>query len=241
MWYPSWHQLKFPLAFICASAIHGGLLGLPMPQAAVELDPIAPTQDSDESPEEAIATIPLAALTPPTPDPTPEPIPESTAEAPVNPTPVSQRQATPPPQPQPTPDSEAKTPEPEPTPEPTPDWQAKTIEPEPTPEPTPEPRQELVAGIPHLEGAEPGCHGSLDCHFLEGATVRAVTQDLQGSLEAQGFQWRLSYRDTGLRVYEISREDQPPQFLHIASDNAGRDTFYVLAPQQQTLEELRSR
>lgn len=258
MRYPSWHQLKFPLAFVCASAIHGGLLWLPMPPVARESEPIPPM--SADSSQEAIATIPLADLVPSTPNLPPETIPEPKPTPKVTPAPPAPRAVAPPqptPKPKPQDINEAKTVEPKPTPEPSPELEAKTVEPKPAPEPTPEPTPELesktvepeptpeptaelMAGIPHLEGAKAGCHGSEDCHFLEGATVRNVTQDLQASLEAQGFRLSESYRDTGLRVYEVSRNDKPPQFLHIASDNAGRDTFYVLSPQLQTLEELRS-
>lgn len=256
MWYPSWHQLKFPLAFVCATAIHGGLLWLPMPPAAIESQPNPPAESSAESSPEAIATIPLAALTTPTPDSLPEdPTPDPTSAPQPQPTTAPSVETTPAtsPQPQAAPDPEAKTIEPQPTPDPTPDLDAKTIKPtpdpipdpkaktiEPTSDPTPEPREELMAGIPHLEGAESGCYGSADCHFLPGTTVRSVTQELQARLESQGYRLTSSYRDTGLRVYELSREGEPAQFLHIASDNAGRDTFYVLSAQQQTLEELRS-
>jgi hypothetical protein len=113
--------------------------------------------------------------------------------------------------------------------------EVKSIE----PSPSPQPKRELIAGITHLEGAQSGCYGSDDCHFLAGATVRDVTQDLQVRLEAEGFRLSESYRDTGLRVYEVYRQDKPPQFLHIVSDNAGRDAFYLLSPQQKNLEELR--
>jgi len=256
MWYPSWHQLKFPLAFVCASAIHGGLLWLPIPPQMLESEPIASGEVSVD--RAAIATIPLADLTTPRPKPVPEPPtpapdpkPTSAVAPAPQPPPIPKLTANtvqPETTPQPTPEREAKTVKPEPTPQPPPEEkakiEAKTIEPEPTPDPTPEPiadpKTELVAGIAHLEGAKPGCHGSEDCHFLAGSTVRTVTQDLQARLEAEGFRLSESYRDTGLRVYEVSRDDKPVQFLHIASDNAGRDAFYLLSPQQKTLEELRS-
>ncbi|WP_223342591.1 hypothetical protein [Synechocystis sp. PCC 7339] len=249
---PPWHQLKFFLAFVCASAIHGGLLWLPLPP-----EPSPPT--SAESPPEAIATVPLADLVTPAPmaKSTQEPTPEPTPPPPPAPQAPAKSVTPKPPRSQPSPPKappKAVTPpQPAPpTPEPKPALEAnetKAIEPEPIPalearpiepEPIPEPIRELMPGIPHLEGATSGCHGSDNCHFLEGATVRNVTQDLQARLEAQGFRLSEGYRDTGLRVYEVYRDDKPVQFLHIASDNAGRDTFYVLSPQQKTLEELRS-
>ena len=76
----SWHQLKFPLAFVCATAIHGGLLWLPMPPAAIESQPNPPAESSAESSAEAIATIPLAALTTPTPEPIPDALPDPTPD-----------------------------------------------------------------------------------------------------------------------------------------------------------------
>ncbi|AIE72857.1 MULTISPECIES: hypothetical protein [unclassified Synechocystis] len=264
MWLPSWHQLQFPLAFVCASVIHGGLLWLPLPPPAAELEPLPPP--SKDSASEAIATVPLADLVtpapraeppprkspqalaslPPAPQSVPEVAPEVVAPPPFRPQTTAPSKASPKavraPQNQPNPKQEDNGIEPASVPEPSPDQgqevesEVKTIE----PSPVLKPKRELIAGIAHLEGAQSGCYGSDDCHFLAGATVRAVTQDLQARLEAEGFSLSESYRDTGLRVYKVYRQDKPPQFLHIVSDNAGRDAFYLLSPEQKTLEELRS-
>ncbi|WP_237269708.1 hypothetical protein [Synechocystis sp. CACIAM 05] len=265
MWLPSWHQLQFPLAFVCASAIHGGLLWLPLPPQALELEPLPP--QSKDSASEAIATVPLADLVtpapmaepppkkspqvlapPPGPQSVPEVVPDVVAPPPSPPQTIPPPKATPktvkPPQNKPNQRQRDKGIEPESVPKPIPDQgqqvesEVKSIE--PSPPPVPESRRELIAGIAHLEGAQSGCYGSDDCHFLAGATVRAVTQDLQARLEAEGFRLSESYRDMGLRIYQVYRQDKPPQFLHIVSDNAGRDAFYLLSPQQKTLEELRS-
>lgn len=262
MWPLSWHQLKFPLAFVCASAIHGGLLWLPLPPQALELEPLPPP--SKDSASQAIATVPLADLVTPAPMAEPPPkkslqvlapppgpqsirevVPDVVAPPPSPPQTTTLPKASPKavkaPQGEPNQRQDNKKIEPESVSEPSPDQgqqvesEVKSIE----PSPSPKPKRELIAGIAHLEGAQSGCYGSEDCHFLTGATVRDVTRDLQARLEAQGFLLRESYRDTGLRVYEVYRQDKPPQFLHIVSDNAGRDAFYLLSPQQKTLEELR--
>ncbi|WP_242018130.1 hypothetical protein [Synechocystis sp. FACHB-383] len=266
MWPLPWHQLKFPLAFICASAIHAGLLWLPLPPPALELQSFPPP--SNDSASEAIATVPLTDLVTPAPitEPPPRQSPQALAPSPPGPQSVPEvvpSVVTPPPSPpqttalpkappkavkapasQSTPRQQDEEIEPESDPQPSPDQrqeiesEVKSIE--PSPSSVPESKRELIAGIAHLEGAQSGCYGSDDCHFLPGATVRAVTQDLQARLEAEGFRLSESYRDTGLRVYEVYRQDKPAQFLHIVSDNAGRDAFYLLSPQQKTLEELRS-
>lgn len=240
-----------------------GYSGYPCPpqQRSWSLSP-PPSKDSAS---EAIATVPLADLV--TPAPMAEPPPKKSPQV-LAPLPGSQsvREVVPdviapppsPPQTTPLPKASPKAVK-APQGEPNQRQDNEKIEPESVPESRsdqgqeveneiksiepssfPQPKRELIAGIAHLEGAQSGCYGSEDCHFLAGATVRDVTQDLQARLEAQGFRLSESYRDTGLRVYEVYRQDKLPQFLHIVSDNAGRDAFYLLSPQQKTLEELRS-
>ncbi len=237
---PLLHPLVFP--WLVALGLHGGLLAIPVPQAA---PPVV---------KKAINTVPLAR-TIPAPATTQPPVARikstaviaATAAPLVAPSSV-QTQAPPPspiasePQPIPPKPTEPQPTEPQPI-EPQP-IEPQLIEPQPTnpksiaPQPPPSGPEPILGNISQILGAEPSCQGNPGCWQVGETQWRKVAETIEQQLHNKGYSLtQLELEDeTGLGVYEVLKQGKREFYLHVIQIE--QKTVYVLKPQLLGRREL---
>jgi hypothetical protein len=249
-----WKNLPAPLRLllrpwvIVSVGLHVLFLLMPLPDRSSSELPIS---------EEPIQITELPASTPPA-APPPLPVPSPTAPAPAP-------QSTPA---MPAPRSDAPpaastplSPPPSPTPNPPPVPQQaapdpgdldhsdqsnqsdqsddSSLPPDAMPDPDPT-ATSLVEDFPHgAVGGEPGCGGQENCWQTGDSDWRSVARALERELTSEGYSVKSQTDEEILRyrVYEISKNGEV-EYLNLLADIDGNGTFYVLADQPMSREEL---
>lgn len=91
------------------------------------------------------------------------------------------------------------------------------------------------AHFPHPAAATAGCQSRDNCWSMPGNS-RQVTRDLQTQLEAEGYRLEPQERETGIRVYAVSREGNVEYYLNVI-EIAG-ETQYITTEQPMTVDQL---
>lgn len=96
----------------------------------------------------------------------------------------------------------------------------------------------LVNAHPAVAGAQQGCAGRDDCWQTNNTQWREVATNLVQGLQTEGFEIEQLdlEQDTGVRVYRISKGEEPDYYLTLISTFQG--TRYVMSQQPMTLDEL---
>lgn len=94
-----------------------------------------------------------------------------------------------------------------------------------------------LAEFPHFPGAKPGCLEVPSC-FQTANDLAKVADHFTKELPAKGFTAPEDINEAERKVYQVSRNDFPPQYLSLISTKDG--TIYVLADQPRSLDELKN-
>lgn len=178
-------QLSLWYLIPLALGLHGLVLSIP-------IDLQKPTENPRSAP---VKLMPLPKQPSPQPTPVKSPIAAAPSPSPQS-TPQSAPEVT---QPRPATDPQVTAPvTPKPTPSPV------TVKPSPSPD-----------GF-QIQGAI-ACEGIKDCYASPETNGRSVASTLEQQLQAQGYTLKLLdlAEDTGMKIYQLSQNGQPKDYLHI--------------------------
>lgn len=249
---PAFLQFSIRPMLLISLGLHGLLLMMPVSsetkiqppkkEEKVKISQLPPTATSP-SPKAALPS-PQTSL-PPSPKLSPvatQPILRPSVPARQQPvaSPVRQPSQTPQPKLTPTPQVQQK-----PSPQP-----SQSASPQASPSPSPQASQQPVtpadpfAEFPRYPNAQPGSAGVLKPEYDKGyvfnktEALEQVATNFEKLLQAKGFTPAAATGDATFKVYQVSKGDAAPQFLHLISQDG--KTVMLLAPQAYSLDALKN-
>lgn len=95
------------------------------------------------------------------------------------------------------------------------------------------------ANFPHLDGveADSNCLGQENCWRLPGTSLNVV-RDLDTRLEQQGYSLESNTRDTGIRVFSVSKDGEFSYYLNVLEMANTSETRYIITEERLPFETL---